>query len=57
MLWLVASEQHTTWVSELQKAPSLWKIATPVIKIQTTVKNNVHFKQLLDKCLEVNKIK
>lgn len=56
MLWLMPSEQHATWIIELQKAPSLWKIAMPVIKIMTTVKNNVHFKQLLDKCLEINKI-
>lgn len=56
-LWLVPSEQHAAWLKELQKAPSLWNIAKPVVKIMTTVKNNVHFKLLLDKCLEENKIK
>ena len=56
MIWLQASEQHAVWTRELQKAPSLLKIAMPVNRIINVVKSNPMFKQLLDKCLEVNKI-
>ena len=56
MMWLKASEQHALWTRELQKAPSLLKTAMPVNRIISVVKDNHMFKQLLDKCLEVNKI-